>query len=129
METCALSSLINGLNPIFVTLNMHLSGWKGFNSERNILIFTKDAQNDAAQNRVLRGKVGMYLLDLVEVGSYRRCSIKKSVLTNFTKFTRKHALAQVFSCEFCEICEITFFTKYLCATASDVDWFITRGFS
>ena len=66
--------------------------------------------------------------------SHQRCSIKKSVLKNFTKFTGKHLcqslffnkvaglspstllkkrLAQVFSCEFCEFSKNTFFTEHL----------------
>ena len=52
----------------------------------------------------------------------------KGVPKNFAKYTGKHlcqshfikieTLAQVFSCEFCEISKNTFFTEYLCATAS-----------
>ena len=65
--------------------------------------------------------------------------IRKGVLGNFAKFTRKHlcqslcfnktaglacnfikieTLAQVFSCEFCEVSKNTFFTEHLWATAS-----------
>ena len=43
--------------------------------------------------------------------SHRRCSAKKGVLRNFSKFTGKHrktSLAQVFFCEFCEISKILF---------------------
>ena len=51
--------------------------------------------------------------------SHQRCSMKKGVLRNFTKFTRKNmcqslffnkvaGLAKVFSCEFCEISKNTF---------------------
>ena len=65
----------------------------------------------------------------------RRCSVRKGVLRNFTKFTGKHlrqdpfvnkvtsasasnfikkeTLAQVFSREFCEISKDTFFTEHL----------------
>ena len=65
--------------------------------------------------------------------SHQRCSIKKGVLRNFTKFTGKHlcqghffkrdsfkkeALTQVFSCEFCEISRNTFFTEHLWTTVS-----------
>ena len=71
--------------------------------------------------------------------SHQRCSIKKCVLRNFTKFTGKHlrqslffnevtgqacnyikkeTLAQVFSCEFWEIYKSTFFTEHLWTTAS-----------
>ena len=65
--------------------------------------------------------------------NHRRCSVKKDVLRNFTKFTGKHlyhslffnkvagrkaTLAQVFFCEFCEISINTFFTEHLWATAS-----------
>ena len=70
--------------------------------------------------------------------SHQKCSIKKGVLKNFTKFTRKHlwqsfffhkvvgwglliekeTLAQVFSCEFCEISKNTFFTEHFWTTAS-----------
>ena len=35
-----------------------------------------------------------------------------------SKFIKKEALAQVFSCEFCEISQDTFFTEYLPTTAS-----------
>ena len=62
----------------------------------------------------------------------RKCSVKKCLLTNFTKFTGKHlcrslfliklqdsacnfikkeTLTQVFSCEFCEISKNTFFLQ------------------
>ena len=72
--------------------------------------------------------------------SHRRCSVRKGVLRNFAKFTRKHlcqslfltklqasacnfikkeALAQVFSCKFCKISKNTFFIEHLWATASD----------
>ena len=75
--------------------------------------------------------------------SHRRCSVKKSVLGNFAKFTGKHlcqslffnkvagqrpeacnfikkeTLAQVFSCEFCEISKNTYSTEHLRTTASD----------
>ena len=74
--------------------------------------------------------------------SHQRCSVRKGVLRNFTKFTGKHlrqslffnkvaglrpeacnfikkeALAQVFSCEFCEISKNTFFTEHLWTTTS-----------
>ena len=48
--------------------------------------------------------------------SQQKCSAKKGVLRNFTKFTGKHlcqslsfeTLAQDFSCEFCKICKNTF---------------------
>ena len=66
----------------------------------------------------------------------RMCSVKKGVLRNFAKFTRKHlcqrlffnkvagnfikkeSLAQVFSCEFCEISKNRFFTEHLGTAAS-----------
>ena len=47
--------------------------------------------------------------------SQQRCSMKKSFLRNFTKFTGKHLL---FSCEFCEISKSTFVTEQLWATVS-----------
>ena len=64
--------------------------------------------------------------------SHQRCSVKKGVLRNFTKFTRKYqrqrpqtcnfikkeTLAQVFSCEFCEISKTTFSTEHLQTTVS-----------
>ena len=60
--------------------------------------------------------------------SHRRCSVRKSVLRNFAKFSgkrlyqslffEKETLAQVFSCEFCEISNKTFFTEHLRMTAS-----------
>ena len=69
--------------------------------------------------------------------SHRRCSIKKGVLKNFAKFTRKHLCqrlffdkvadlacnfikktpTQVFFCEYCEILKNTFFTEHLRETA------------
>ena len=52
------------------------------------------------------------------ISSYQRCSIKKRVLKNITKFTGKHlcqsllfdkqTLAQVFFCEFCQISRAPF---------------------
>ena len=50
--------------------------------------------------------------------SHRRCSVRKSVLKNFTKFTGKETLAQLFSCEFCEIFKNTLFIEHLWETAS-----------
>ena len=72
--------------------------------------------------------------------SHQRCSIKKSPLKNFPKFTGKHCakvsfliiklqtkacdfieketLAVVFSCEFCKNFKSTFFTEHLWTTAS-----------
>ena len=70
--------------------------------------------------------------------SYRRCSVRKDVLRNFSKFIGKNPslffnevaglrpatllkkrLAQLFSCKFCGISNNTFFTEHLCATASE----------
>ena len=64
--------------------------------------------------------------------SHQRCSMKKGVLRDFTKFTGKDlcqslffnkvaglTLALVFSCEFCEISKNTFFTEHLWTTASN----------
>ena len=69
--------------------------------------------------------------------SHRRCSVRKSVLRNFAKFTGKHqpqslyfnkvaacnfikieTQAQLFPCEFCETSKNTFFTEHAWATAS-----------
>ena len=60
--------------------------------------------------------------------SHRGCSVRKSVLRNFTKFTGKHlcqrlffrkeTLAKLFSCKFCKIFKNAFCTKYLMATTS-----------
>ena len=73
--------------------------------------------------------------------SHQRCSVRKGVLRNLTKFTGKHpcqslffdkvaglrktpvpeclfCLARVFSSEFCEISKNTFLTEHLWATAS-----------
>ena len=60
--------------------------------------------------------------------SHRRCSLKKAVLRNFTKFTGKHlcqsfffkkeTLAQVFPCEFCDISNNTFLHKTPLVAAS-----------
>ena len=64
-----------------------------------------------------------------------RCSVKKDVLKNFTKFTGKHlcqslsfnkgagfslreTLVQVFPCEFWKIFKNSFFTEHLWATIS-----------
>ena len=66
--------------------------------------------------------------------SHQRCSMKKGILRNSTKFTGKHlvsclkacnfikkeTLAEVFSCEFCEISKNTFFTEHLWTTASGI---------
>ena len=61
------------------------------------------------------------------ISSYQRCSTKKDVLKNFTKFTGKQLCqsffiketpAQVFSWKFCYIFKNTFFTKYLFFTYS-----------
>ena len=90
-------------------------------------------------------KLGIYLFFFIIVSgqilhatsTHQRCSIKKSVLRNFTKFTGKHlrqglflieacnfikkeTLAQVFSREFCEISKNTFFTEHLYRTASSM---------
>ena len=40
---------------------------------------------------------------------------------SFFNFTKKEALAQVFSCEFCEILKNTFFTENLWTIASSYD--------
>ena len=41
--------------------------------------------------------------------SHRRCSVRKGILRNFTKFTGKHlGQSLFFSCEFCEISKNTF---------------------
>ena len=52
------------------------------------------------------------------------CSIIKTVLRNFAKFTGKHLcqslfspVPEVFSCKFCKICKNTFFTEHLRSTA------------
>ena len=79
--------------------------------------------------------------------NHRRCSIRKGVLRNFTKFTGKHlcqslfyrnsvpetcnfikkeTLAQVFSCEFCEISKNTIFIEHLRATVSGFSNFIVK---
>ena len=67
---------------------------------------------------------------------HRRRSVKKGVLSNFSKFKGKHlcqclgqprpatslkkeTLEQVFSCEFCVIYKGTFFTEHLRTTASN----------
>ena len=69
---------------------------------------------------------------MVSEAVVERCSVKKDVLRNFTKFTGKHlcqslfflsffyvffnkkeTLAQVFSSELCEISKNTFFTEHI----------------
>ena len=88
----------------------------------------------------------MHLLQIVRTdtivrSSQQRCSVRKGVLRNFTKFTGKHlcqsfffnkvagatcnfikkeTLPPVFSCEYCEIPKNTFFTEYLWVTASEL---------
>ena len=78
--------------------------------------------------------------------SHRRCSVRKSVLKNFSKFTgkqlcqslfliklqacnfiKKETLARLFSREFCEISKNAFFTEHLWATASDIG-FLSKTF-
>ena len=69
--------------------------------------------------------------------SHQRCSMKKGVLRNLTKFTcarvsflisckaqvcdfiKKEAVAQMFSCKFCEFSKNTFFTEHLRAIAPE----------
>ena len=77
--------------------------------------------------------------------SHQRCSMKKGVFRNFTKFTGKHlcqslffnkvaglrpqtcnfikkeTLAQVFCCEFCENSKNTLFTEHLWTSASELN--------
>ena len=73
-------------------------------------------------------------MDLLTLrSSHQRCSIKKGILKNFVKFTRKHLSQslffdeiaglrpQEFSYESCEIFKNTSFTKHLWTTAS-VRW-------
>ena len=76
---------------------------------------------------------------LTHRSSHQRCSIRKGVLKNFTKFTGKHLCQSLFliklkalglqlylkrdsgtgvSCEFCEISKNTFSTEHLWMTAS-----------
>ena len=64
--------------------------------------------------------------------SHRKCSVRKGVLRNLTKFTGKYlcqslyynkdfnkeTLEQVFSCKICEISKNTFFTEHFWAAAS-----------
>ena len=76
---------------------------------------------------------------LISEAVVRRCSVKKGVRRNFTKFTGKHlcqrlffnkvaglcnfikkeSLAQVFSSEYCEISRSTFLAEHLWTTASE----------
>ena len=83
--------------------------------------------------------IGLGIIIPIQIyrNSHQRCSVKKVVLRNLTKFTGKHlcqslsfncrpqanfikkeTLAQVFSCEFCKISKNTFFTDHLRTTAS-----------
>ena len=68
---------------------------------------------------------------------HQKCSVRKAILRNFTKFTGKHVslfeacnfikketLTHVFSCEFCEISKNTFSTEHLRAT--DSVWFLSQ---
>ena len=80
--------------------------------------------------------------------SHQRCSVRKSVLRNFTKFTGKHlcqslffnkvtglacnfiqkeTLAQVLFCEFCEISKSAFLTEHVRVTASVSCYIILRS--
>ena len=60
--------------------------------------------------------------------SHQRCSMKKGVLRNFTKFTgkqlqanviKKETLGHVFSCKFCEISKNTFSYRTLTVATSE----------
>ena len=68
-----------------------------------------------------------YQYSVITEAVVRRCSVKKSVPKNFTKFTGKHlcqrlffikkeSLTQAFSCEFCEVSKNTFFTEHFRTT-------------
>ena len=83
--------------------------------------------------------------------SHHRCSMKKGVLRNFTKFTRKHlyqslffnkvagltlatlskkeTLAKVFSCGFCKICKNRFFYRTPLDACFCVLWRLATGIS
>ena len=80
-------------------------------------------------------KEGVLLQEQIFIRSYRRCSVKKGVLTNFAKFTgnnctglklqasswnffKKETLTWEVFCEFFEIFENTFFTERLWMIAS-----------
>ena len=89
-----------------------------------IIIFSRDYKNLPFSNELYQPEMNFienkYLTDLLMIyvqdccmqqhniirSSHRRCSVKKSVLRKFAKFTEntctKVSLAQVFSCEFCE---------------------------
>ena len=51
------------------------------------------------------------LTNTQHTSSHQRCSLKKGVLKNFTKFTGKHLCQS--HCEFCEILKTLFFTEHL----------------
>ena len=57
---------------------------------------------------------------LAMLGSHRRCSVKKGVLKNLSKFTGKPLCQTLFfnKVEFCEVFKNTFFTEHLWTTAS-----------
>ena len=71
--------------------------------------------------------------------STHRCSMRKYILRNFTKYTGKHlcqslfikkkTLAQVLFCEFCEISKNIFFTEHLWTTASIIRISLSLFFS
>ena len=84
-------------------------------------------------SKAIDGKIRNALCFEIIRSSHHRCSVKKDVLRNFTKFIGKHlcqslilinffnfikkeTLTQVFSCEFCEIFKNTFFTEHLWTT-------------
>ena len=83
-------------------------------------------------------EINLHLFAALFRRSNKRCSIKKNLFRNFTKFIGKHlcqglffnkvaglnfikkeTLAQVFSCEFRKIFKNTFFTEHLWTTASN----------
>ena len=99
--------------------------------------FNKVAHLQAATLLKMRLQHWLFLVNFIKFyqifqifrSSHCWCSVRKSILSNFEKFTEKHQasacnfikkenLAQVFSCDFREISKDTFFTEHLEETAS-----------
>ena len=106
---------------------------KTYNSEnfrRKSLLLTME--HFFSRNLKLRTRMA----SSINRSSHQKCSLRKGVLSNFAKFTRKHlyqslfiffikkqALAQVFSCKFWAISQNTFFTEHPWPTASEERFF------
>ena len=112
-----------GPNPTFVEVTGENPppSWTGLRVFRPLGLFTM------CHHTTKFSSLGTSICSFISSESVvQRCSVKKSVLTNFTKFKGKHLcqrlflnkaglqeiLAQVFSYEFCEIFKSNFFTEH-----------------